>query len=49
MIGLGSTAQMLEAGVLVGAILLEAILLYVGYGALSSVVTSPIVERIRTL
>ncbi|WP_169051771.1 DUF7512 family protein [Halorhabdus amylolytica] len=49
MIGLGSGAQMLEAATLVGAVLLEAGVLYLGYGALSSIVAKPLVERIRTL
>ncbi|WEL17491.1 Uncharacterized protein SVXHr_1321 [Halorhabdus sp. SVX81] len=39
---------MLQAGALVGAVLLEAVVLYLGYGALSSVVAEPIVEHIRT-
>ncbi|MFW6458868.1 MAG: DUF7512 family protein [Halodesulfurarchaeum sp.] len=49
MVGLGSGAEMLTAAALVGAVLLEAVVLYVGYGALSSVLAEPIVERIRTL
>ena len=49
MIGLGSTAQILEAGTLVGIVLIEAVVLYLGYGALSSVLAEPILERIRTL
>ncbi|WP_255473548.1 hypothetical protein [Halorhabdus sp. CBA1104] len=38
-----------EAATLVGAVLLEAIVLYLGYGALSNVLGEPLVERIRTL
>ena len=49
MIGLGSTAQILEAGTLVGIVLIEAVVLYLGYGALSNVLAEPILERIRTL
>lgn len=49
MVGLGSGAQILQAGTLVGAVLLEAVVLYLGYGALSSVLAEPLVERIRTL
>ncbi|ACV10451.1 hypothetical protein Huta_0263 [Halorhabdus utahensis DSM 12940] len=48
MIGLGSQAQILGAATLVGAVLIEAVVLYIGYGALSSVVAEPLVERIRT-
>ncbi|WEL21370.1 hypothetical protein [Halorhabdus sp. BNX81] len=49
MIGLGSGGQLLQAGALVGAVLLEAVVLYLAYGALSSVVAEPLVDRIRTL
>ncbi|MFW5905798.1 MAG: DUF7512 family protein [Halorhabdus sp.] len=49
MIELGSPAEILEAGTLVGIVLFEAVLLYVGYGALSNVLAEPILERIRTL
>ncbi|WP_181684634.1 DUF7512 family protein [Halorhabdus salina] len=49
MIGLGSGAQMIQAATLVGVVLLEAVVLYLGYGALSNVVGEPLVERIRTL
>mgnify|MGYP000329507897 CR=1 FL=1 len=49
MVGLGSGSAMVHAGGLVGAVLLEAVVLYLGYGALSSVLAEPLVERIRTL
>ncbi|WP_167879962.1 DUF7512 family protein [Halorhabdus rudnickae] len=49
MIGLGSQAQILGAAAPVGAVLLEAVVLYLGYGALSNVLAEPLVERIRTL
>jgi hypothetical protein len=49
MIGLGSSAQMVQAATLVGAVLLEAVALYLGYGALSNAIAEPLVERIRTL
>ncbi|MFB6200520.1 MAG: hypothetical protein ABEI98_00750 [Halorhabdus sp.] len=49
MIGIGSSAQTGHAATLVAAVLLEAVVLYLGYGALSSVLAEPLVERIRTL
>ena len=49
MISLGSSAQILQAATLVGAVLLEAVVLYLGYGALSNIVAEPLVERIRTV
>ncbi|MFC4541347.1 hypothetical protein ACFO5R_05340 [Halosolutus amylolyticus] len=45
MIDLASLSQPVQAGVLVGAVLVEAIVLYVGYGALEQV-AKPLVERI---
>ncbi|MFC6719015.1 hypothetical protein ACFQGT_20425 [Natrialbaceae archaeon GCM10025810] len=45
MIDLAAPSQLVEAGTLVGAVLLEAITLYVGFGALERVAT-PLVDRI---
>ena len=38
----------LQAGALVGAVLVEAIVLNVGFGALERVAAPPIVERIES-
>ncbi|WP_207592985.1 DUF7512 family protein [Halomontanus rarus] len=46
MIDLAAYSPAVQAGALVGAVLLEAIVLYVGYGALERVAT-PVVERIK--
>ncbi|ELY66343.1 hypothetical protein C489_13336 [Natrinema versiforme JCM 10478] len=45
MIDLAASSSAVQSGALVGAVLLEAIVLYVGYGALERVAT-PIVEKI---
>ena len=47
MIDLATLSPPVRAGVLVGAVLLEAIVLYVGYGALERVAAPPIVEKIE--
>ncbi|ELZ09587.1 hypothetical protein NP511_17535 [Natrinema thermotolerans] len=46
MIDLATSSSAVQAGALVGAVLLEAFVLYVGYGALERVAT-PVVERIK--
>lgn len=46
MIDLAAYSSAVQAAALVGAVLLEAIVLYVGYGALERVAT-PIVEKIK--
>ncbi|NKE35349.1 hypothetical protein GWG54_05880 [Natronococcus sp. JC468] len=46
MIDLAAYSSAVQAAALVGAVLLEAIALYVGYGVLERVAT-PVVERIK--
>ncbi|MBZ6496849.1 DUF7512 family protein [Natrinema longum] len=46
MIDLAAYSPPVQAGALVGAVLLEAFVLYVGYGALEQV-AKPLVERIK--
>ncbi|WP_425600942.1 DUF7512 family protein [Haloterrigena alkaliphila] len=46
MIDLAASSSAVQSGALVGAVLLEAFVLYVGYGALERVAT-PIVEKIK--
>ncbi|ELZ24449.1 hypothetical protein C477_00770 [Haloterrigena salina JCM 13891] len=46
MIDLAASSSTVQAGTLVGAVLLEAFVLYVGYGALERV-AMPIVERVK--
>ncbi|WP_176548335.1 hypothetical protein [Natrinema sp. CBA1119] len=46
MIDLAAYSPAVQAGALVGAVLLEAFVLYVGYGALERV-AMPVVERIK--
>ncbi|WP_254525649.1 DUF7512 family protein [Natrinema caseinilyticum] len=48
MIG-GSVSAMADAGLLIGAVLLEAIVLYVGYGAAEEALAEPMVERIKNV
>lgn len=45
MIDLASLSPTVQAGALVGAVLVEAIVLYVGYGVLERVAT-PLVEKL---
>lgn len=47
MIDLAALSPPVQAGVLVGAVLLEAVVLYVGYGALEQVAATPVIERIK--
>lgn len=47
MIGVESTAALADAGTLIGTVLLEAIVLYVGYGALEQVIGRPMVDRLK--
>ncbi len=46
MIDLAASSSAAQAGALVGVILLEAIVLYVGYGALERI-AMPVVERVK--
>ncbi|OAQ54270.1 hypothetical protein HTG_01660 [Natrinema mahii] len=48
MIG-GSVDAMIEAGLVIGIVLLEAIVLYVGYGAAEQVLAGPVVDRIKNV
>jgi hypothetical protein len=47
MIELVTLSPPVQAGVLVGAVLFEAIVLYVGYGTLEQVAADPIIDRIK--
>ncbi|WP_306060618.1 DUF7512 family protein [Natronococcus wangiae] len=47
MIDLATLSPAVQAGALVGAVLLEAVGLYVGYGALERVAAEPIIESIE--
>lgn len=47
MIDLATLSQPVQAGALVGAVLVEAIVLYAGYGALERVAAPLIVEQIE--
>ena len=47
MIDLAALSPPVQAALLVGVVLVEAIVLYVGYGALEQVATAPVIERIR--
>ena len=47
MIDFATLSQPAQAGVLVGAVLVEAIGLYAGYGALEQVAANPVIERIK--
>ncbi|WP_254532610.1 DUF7512 family protein [Natrinema gelatinilyticum] len=47
MLGTGSIAAMADAGMLIGVVLVEAIVLYVGYGAAEEALAEPMVERIK--
>jgi len=51
MVDLGAFSSMgagaLDAAMLIGAVLLEAAILYVGYGALEQVFGHAVVERLR--
>jgi hypothetical protein len=38
-----------QSGILVGAVFFEAVVLYVGYGALERIGAAPIVEKIKRL
>lgn len=47
MLGIEVTPAVTQAASLVGAVLLEATVLYVGYGAIISVVGDPITQAVR--
>ncbi|QLG48385.1 DUF7512 family protein [Natrinema halophilum] len=46
---IGSFATAADAAVLIGIVLLEAIVLYVGYGAAEEALAEPIVKRITNV
>ncbi|SER88453.1 DUF7512 family protein [Natrinema salaciae] len=46
MIDLAANSGAVQAGALVGAVLLEAIVLYVGYGALERI-AMPVIDRVK--
>ena len=48
MIGSESLPASVDAGMLIGAVLLEAIVLYVGYGAVEQLFGEPVVNRIAS-
>ena len=47
MIDLAALSPPVRGGVLVGAVLLEALVLYVGFGAVEKVAARPLIERIE--
>lgn len=47
MIGVENVAALADAGALIGTVLLEAIVLYVGYGVLEQVIGRRMVDRLR--
>jgi len=47
MIGGGSLTASVDAGMLIGVVLLEAIVLYIGYGAAEQLFGEPVVNRIK--
>lgn len=47
MIDLAAYSPPVQAALLVGAVLVESIVLYVGYGAVEQVAADPIIERIK--
>ena len=47
MIDFAALSQPVQAGVLVGAVLLEALVLYVGYGVVEQVAADPLIERLK--
>ncbi|MFD1562349.1 hypothetical protein ACFR99_02020 [Haloarchaeobius amylolyticus] len=49
MIGGGSLAASVDAGLLIGIVLLEAIVLYIGYGAAEQMLGESLVERIKNV
>ena len=49
MIGGGSLAASVDAGTLIGAVLLEAVVLYIGYGAAEQLLGDPLVERLTNV
>ncbi|WP_255190911.1 DUF7512 family protein [Natronobeatus ordinarius] len=46
MIGIEGLSPTVQAAVLVGAVLVEAVVLYVGYGAVERVAAPPLIETI---
>ncbi|AGB31384.1 hypothetical protein Natpe_1482 [Natrinema pellirubrum DSM 15624] len=46
MIDLTASSSAVQAAILVGTVLLEAVVLYVGYGALERVAT-PVIDRVK--
>ncbi|MFC7212723.1 hypothetical protein ACFQO4_01340 [Saliphagus sp. GCM10025334] len=49
MIELASLSEPVQAGVLVGAVLVEAIVLYEGYGLLERVAAPPLIDAIENV
>ncbi|SDK03187.1 hypothetical protein SAMN05216226_11519 [Halovenus aranensis] len=47
MVTFGSYPPAVEAGLLIGAVLVEALVLYVGYGALEGMVGQQLLDRIK--
>ncbi|WP_435348817.1 DUF7512 family protein [Haloarchaeobius sp. HRN-SO-5] len=47
MIDLGSLPPLAEAGALIGIVLVEAVILYVGYGAAEQILGETLIERIK--
>ena len=47
MVDVGGLPPALEAGTLIGAVLLEAVVLYLGYGAAEELFGDSVVERIQ--
>ncbi|SFS10240.1 hypothetical protein SAMN05216559_3688 [Halomicrobium zhouii] len=47
MIEVGTLSPAVQAGVLIGAVLFEAMILYVGYGFVEQVVGNRLIERIE--
>jgi hypothetical protein len=45
---IGSYPPVVEAALLIGAVLLEAIVLYVGYGAVEQLFGQMVIERIKS-
>jgi hypothetical protein len=48
MIEVGTLSPAVQAGALIGAVLLEAMILYVGYGFVEQVVGNRLIEQIKS-
>lgn len=49
MIDFATLSPVMQASVLVGIVLIEAVVLYVGYGAVERVAATPIIEAIENV